>query len=63
MTQILGSTNLFLSYSNMLLDFMSCKVMHYDALDADIRIAKAFSFSLIILIEDLDSVFWHLLFI
>ena len=51
---------LFLSYSNMLLDFMSCKVlMHYDALDADIRIAKAFSFSLITIIEDLDSVFWH----
>ena len=32
--------------------------MHYDALDADIRITKVFSFSLIMVIEDLDSVFW-----
>ena len=44
----------------MLVDSMDCKVlMHHDALDADIRIAKAFSFSLFMLIEDLDSVFWH----
>ena len=44
----------------MLVDIISCKVlMHHDALDADIRITKAFSFSLIMLIEDLDSVFWH----
>ena len=34
-------------------------IMHYDALDADIRITEVFSFSLIMVIEDPDSVFWH----
>ena len=33
--------------------------MHYDALDADIRNTKVISFSLIMVFEDLDSVFWH----
>ena len=43
----------------MLVDLKELLSIHYDALDADIRITKVFSFSLIMVIEDLDSVFWH----